>query len=265
VEFRGEEVYAHAALAPGDGVLPAGADAAHGDVLCRAGTRIRPGHHAAIALLGVGEVSVRMPLVSIVSVHPSDDAIAAAIERMLIGLVGAAGGWCLAPVPNLEGLDAARAQAHGIVVIGGSGSGRRDRSVLDLARHGRVTLHGVALAPGETAAFGMLNEHPVLIVPARLDAALAVWITLGRRMMARLCGRTETEDWSAAVTLTRKITSTLGLVEIVPVAREEGGVIPLASGYLGMQALARSDGYVMVPAESEGYPAGARVEMRPWP
>jgi molybdopterin biosynthesis enzyme len=265
VEVRGQTVYAHAPLASGDGVLPAGADAAPGDVLCPAGVRIRHSHHAAIAVLGVGEVAVRSPWVSIVSVRSPDDAIAAAIERTLIGLVGDAGGHCLAPVPNLEGLDAARAQADAIIVIGGSGTGPRDSSVRELARHGRVAFHGVGLTPGETAAFGVLDEHPVLIVPARLDAALAVWITLGRRMMARLCGRTEFEDWTAAVTLTRKIASTLGLVEIVPVAREANGVVPLASGYLPLQALARSDGYVVVPAESEGFAAGARVEMRPWP
>jgi len=265
VELRGESAYVHASLASGDGVLPAGADAAAGEVLCRAGVRLRHSHHAAIAVLGVGEVAVRAPFLSIVSVHSPDDAVAAAIEGMLIGFVGDAGGHCLAPVPNLEGLDAARAQADGIIVIGGSGAGRRDSSVRELARHGRVAFHGVGLAPGETAAFGILNEHPVLIMPARLDAALAVWVTLGRRMMARLCGRDEVEDWSTAVTLTRKIAATLGFVEIVPVAREADGVAPLALGYLPLQALARSDGYVLVPAESEGFAAGARVEMRPWP
>jgi molybdopterin biosynthesis enzyme len=268
VELRGGSAHAVVPIVSGDGVLPAGADASAGDLLCRAGVRVRSIDMAAFALLGVGEVEMRHPFVSIVSAHvypDGHDDTVAVIERMLVGAVGAAGGFAIAPVPNLEGLEAARAQARAIIVIGGSGVGRRDRSVRDLAQHGRVAFHGVALAPGETSAFGVLNEHPVLIVPARLDAALAVWLTLGRRMMARLCGRNDEEDWGTSVTLTRKIASTLGLVELVPVAREAGGVVPLASGYLPLQALARSDGYVMVPAESEGFAAGARVEMRPWP
>jgi molybdopterin biosynthesis enzyme len=105
----------------------------------------------------------------------------------------------------------------------------------------------------------------VLIVPGRPDAALAVWLTLGRRMLARLAGRSDDEEAHTPVVLTRKIASTLGLTEIVPVRREADGVEPLASGYLTLQSLTRADGYVLVPADSEGFPAGARVDMRPLP
>jgi molybdopterin biosynthesis enzyme len=115
--------------------------------------------------------------------------------------------------------------------------------------------------PGETAAFGMIETRPVLVVPGRLDAALAVWLTLGSCVLARLCGR-EPDDEGMTVTLTRKIASTLGFAELVPVRREERGVVPLASGYLSPQSLARADGFVLVPADREGYAAGAQVEMR---
>jgi molybdopterin biosynthesis enzyme len=83
-------------------------------------------------------------------------------------------------------------------------------------------------------------------------------------MVARLCGYDD-DVAGTSVTLTRKIASTLGLAELVPVAREGDGVTPLASGYLSLQSLAGADGYVVVPADSEGFPAGARVEMRPLP
>jgi molybdopterin biosynthesis enzyme len=101
-------------------------------------------------------------------------------------------------------------------------------------------------------------------VPGRLDAALAVWLTLGRRMLARLADA-KVDDGAAPVVLARKITSTLGLAELVLVMREGDGVVPLASGYLPPSALARADGFVMVPADREGFPEGARVEMRPLP
>jgi molybdopterin biosynthesis enzyme len=65
--------------------------------------------------------------------------------------------------------------------------------------------------------------------------------------------------------LTRKIASSLGLVDIVPVRRVAEGVEPLGSGYLTLQSLACADGYVMVPADSEGFPVGAHVDMRPLP
>src|SRR5262249_11475637 len=151
-----------------------------------------------------------------------------------------------------------------VIVIGGSGTGQRDRSVSELARQGTLAFHGVGILPGETAAFGTIGQWPVLVVPGRLDAALAAWLLLGRPLLARLCGY-EDQEQATPVTLTRKIASPLGLAEGVPVRREADGVVPLASGYLTLQSLARADGYVLIPADSEGFAAGSPVEMRPLP
>src|SRR5258705_593758 len=91
--------------------------------------------------------------------------------------------------------------ADAVIVIGGTGSGRNDTSVTTLARLGRVEAHGVALSPGETAAFGFVGARPVLLVPGRLDAALAVWLMLGRPLLARLAGAiVETPTTKAALT-----------------------------------------------------------------
>ena len=150
------------------------------------------------------------------------------------------------------------------MIVGGSGTGRRDRSVHELARRGKVEFHGVGLAPGEAAAFGMIGNRPVLIVPGRLDAALAVWLTLGRCMLLQLTGCKENEPSMSGI-LAQKITSTLGLAELVPVARRGEQLKPLAVGYLPLRVLASAEGYVLVPADSEGFPAGATVEMRPLP
>ena len=65
--------------------------------------------------------------------------------------------------------------------------------------------------------------------------------------------------------LARKVASTVGLAEVVPCAAQAGQAEPLASKYLPLSALARSDGWILVPAESEGYSAGAQVRVRPWP
>jgi molybdopterin biosynthesis enzyme len=67
------------------------------------------------------------------------------------------------------------------------------------------------------------------------------------------------------VTLARKIASAIGMIEIVAVKQEGEGVVPLASGYLPLRTLLAADGYVIIPAESEGLPAGAQVTMRIMP
>ena len=252
-------------------MLTQGADAAPGDVLGRPGARLRASDVASLLVLGVTEVEVRQPLVRINLAHGWSDPVFGMIAHLLTLAAEAAGVRAVMGPSHIVGLVdfdgtlVTRAPSSAVMLIGGSGSGRRDDSVRELARLGSVAFHGVALSPGETAAFGMVDQRPILIVPGRLDAALAVWLTLGRRMVARLAGRSDDEESLAPVVLTRKITSTLGLTEIVPVRREAQGVEPLASGYLTLQSLSRADGYVIVPADSEGFPAGARVDMRPLP
>ncbi len=53
IELRAGTAYALAPFAAGDGILPAGADAASGDVLRRAGARLRHSDMAAFEILGV--------------------------------------------------------------------------------------------------------------------------------------------------------------------------------------------------------------------
>ena len=264
IEIRGGKSYAAAPLAPGDNVLPAGADGTPGDALCRVGARLRAGDLAVLSALGIDHVAVRAPRIGVLAANPRSDIIIDAIVSFLARAVAAAGARVAVAPPDRGGLDGVLDRADAVIVVGGSGSGRRDASVRGLARLGQVAFHGVGLAPGETAAFGIAKQRPVLVVPGRLDAALAVWLTLGRRMVARLCGGPD-DDPATPVTLTHKIASTLGLAELVPVARAGDGVRPLASGYLTLQSLARADGYVLVPADSEGCPPGARVDMRPLP
>ena len=133
-----------------------------------------------------------------------------------------------------------------------------------LAQAGRVEAHGIALAPGETAAFGFVGSRPVLLVPGRLDAALAVWLVLGRRLLARLTGSND-EEATSKMSLARKVASTLGLAELVPVRIRGGAVEPIGSGYVPLSGLAEADGWILVPADSEGYPPGAEVVIRPFP
>jgi len=131
-----------------------------------------------------------------------------------------------------------------------------------LARAGKVVFHGIGLSPGDTTAFGLVGAVPVLIVPGRLDSALAAWHVIGARILRQLSGRTDVPQAHDA-RLARKIASTVGLAEFVPVRAEGDAVTPLASGYLPWRALAQATGYVLVPAQSEGFSAGALVPVAP--
>ena len=256
-------------VAAGEGVLPAGADADRRAPIVPAGQRLSLTRAAVLAAAGLERLDAREPRVRLVRARAGADAVIDAALRFVAGDIAAAGGVAIPndAIPNdgAELDDALQDQgADAVVAIGGTGTGRNDASVVALARFGRLEVHGIALAPGETAAFGFIGPRPVLLLPGRLDAALAVWLVIGRRLLARLAGGTEQASATKAA-LARKVASTLGLAELVPVRMRDGAVEPIASGYVPLSALAQADGWILVPAESEGYPPGAEVMVRRWP
>jgi molybdopterin biosynthesis enzyme len=254
-----------APVAPGDGVLHPGTDAAPGEVVQRAGARLRASDVAAMQALGIGSVKVRRPRLLFRCPRAHRDPIADAIVAWLGRAVAADGG-----EPLSAGVDASmqtllsRADADGFIIVGGTGSGRDDDAVKTLSRAGTVEVHGIALSPGETTAFGIANGRPVLLLPGRLDAAIAAWLTVGRGLLARLRGGCDDEPGNPA-TLGRKVASTVGLTEFVLVRLTADGAVPLAAKYLPLTAFAHADGWILVPAASEGYPAGATVTVRALP
>ncbi len=104
----------------------------------------------------------------------------------------------------------------------------------------------------------------MLLIPGRLDAALAIWLLIGRYLVAKLAGG-GVEELPALLPLKRKVASAIGLAELIPVSCAGGMAEPLASGYLSHSALARSDGFIVIPADSEGFAAGTPVAVRAWP
>jgi molybdopterin molybdotransferase len=249
----------------GEGVLPVGADANPNLPLLCAGECLRLTHTAVFAAAGVTRVTVREPRIRVVPLRGT--AIIGAAARAIAADIEQRGGSTKLD-QNGGGLSAAFAadNADAIVAIGGTGSGRNDNSVLTLAREGEVNAHGIALTPGDTAAFGFVDSRPVLLLPGRLDAALVVWLMIGRHLLECLAGASHKDNvFSEVLTLARKVSSTIGLTEIIPVRRNGTQIEPLASKYLSLSALTRSDGWVLIPPESEGYSAGTSVKVRRWP
>jgi molybdopterin molybdotransferase len=252
-------------VSPGDGVLTAGSDNDSAIPLRRAGERLRSTDLAAFSAAGIARIRVREPRIRILPVRGSG--IISAAASLVAADVDRRGGAARLDESG-RGLDVAMAAdtADAIVAIGGTGSGRNDNSVQILAREGHLRVHGLALTPGETSAFGFVGARPVLLLPGRLDAAVSAWLMVGRRLLDRLAAAKSGENESVeSLPLARKVSSTVGLAEVVPVRRSSGQAEPMAIKYLPLSSLARSDGWILVPAESEGYSAGSPVQVRPWP
>jgi molybdopterin biosynthesis enzyme len=252
---------AHAPAGADEGVTAVGAEIAKGAVLRRAGETLRPSDLVVFRAAGIERVSVRAPRVTVypvtVAARTRDDTLSPLVARAVEAM------GCVAQVAQASTLEAALTDRASdvIVTIGGTGTGKRDAAVKTLARIGKVEFHGLGIAPGETAALGLMNDRPVLMLPGRPDAALEALLIVGRALLARRAGRTA-QELGASAQLTKKVTSTVGLADFVLVRRAGEGVEPLGSGILSLQSLAQADGWIVVPPESEGMAAGATVEMR---
>jgi molybdopterin molybdotransferase len=143
-----------------------------------------------------------------------------------------------------------------LIIVGGSGVGRTDASVIALAARGEVIAHGLALQPGRTAAVGRIGRAPAIVIPGTPDQALAVWWAVVLPVLDRLANR---ERGTLTLPLARKIASSVGLVEIVLLERQADAWMPLATGDLPLETVVRADAWLLVSGGSEGYAAGAPV------
>lgn len=259
VRISGVQAEVLAVLSSGDGVLAAGGDCDGGAPLIGMGARLRALQAAALDALGIATVRVRTPRVLIASVR--SDAILQAAQNVIAGDAQRRVGI----IETTPSLDAALANANVdlTIIIGGTGNGENDRSVAALARAGKVAVHGIALSPGETSAIGFAAGRPVLLLPGRLDAAIAGWLMLGRQLMDKLSGLGGGER-PELLALARKITSKIGVTEVMPVRRVGDKTEPLAAQFWPLSAIARADGYVVISPESEGSSAGSTIQVWPW-
>jgi molybdopterin molybdotransferase len=264
VVVDGEVAQALLPAGSGEGVLPAGSDAAEGEVLRGTGECLRDIDAAVLHAVGVSRVRVRMPQVRIICANPSVSAANDFVAPFIASALRRAGA-CAQIVRIGEGDRALEqaitaADADAVVTIGGTGRGRRDRVVRTLAALAALEIHGIGLTPGTTTGLASVADRPVLLVPGRLDAAVAAFLVLGRHLLARLSGRPSVEPGTEAV-VGRKIVSTVGLAEVVLVRHGAAGLEPIAREMFPLGALTRAQGWILVPANSEGLAPGARTTL----
>jgi molybdopterin molybdotransferase len=252
----------------GEGVLPAGADAEPKAALFQRGHVLRASDLAVLRAAGMSSVPVRAPRIGILRSRRENDRILDAAATWMKHAVTAAGGEVV--VCEADDLPAALRALGGLqnldgaIGIGGTGTGTSDHSIATLTAACDVAFHGIAISPGETSALGLFHGKPVLLSPGRLDAALATWMFIGERTLERLCAQPRHEA-QRTVRLTRKVSSTLGITELIPVICKDDEAEPLGANYLSLQILARANGWISVPPQSEGFPAGASVAVRALP
>ena len=278
---EGDKLAVYSSLAPGDNVSPVGEDVEQGDMLIEKGEEVQPAHLGLLRSLGVETIQVLgKPTVGVLPTgeelvppgqEPGPGQTVQSNGIMVADAVRTWGGLpeekeLLSDEPSelARGLDWGLNGKDVVVFTGGSSVGRRDRIVEVLEGRGEVLTHGVAIQPGKPVALALVEGTPVIALPGYPVATLADAYFFLRPLLAHL-NRRKTEDSTVKVKLDRKIHSKLGKLSLVRVEVEDGEATPVrVSGSGVLSSVTRSDGFVLVPEDSEGIAAGEEVELHDW-
>ncbi|WP_353645264.1 molybdopterin-binding protein [Mesorhizobium sp. WSM2239] len=252
------QVFAEAV--PGQGVRRTGEDMEAGRPLIIAGQRLSAADLLAARSVGTSEIAVRAPDVRVIDVAaPAGETLTAHFIADSTRASGATVGDIETVARDASSLAEALKSAAGdlIIMIGGTGGGRADVTAEALAARGALIAHNIALQPGRTAAIGRLDAVPIIALPGAPDQASAAFLALVQPVIDRLSGRSARRD--IVLPLARKISSAVGLAEVVLLKQEQDRWAPLAIGDFSLEAMRSADAWLAVPGGSEGYAAGTPV------
>jgi len=277
-EVDGSQLIVQGEVSPGKHVGQIGEDIRAGETVLSAGRRLRPQDLGVLSSTGIGQVEViRQPRVRIVITgnellpagsEPVACRIADANGPMLSALVRRDGAVAVESDILPDDPAAIRAAllepADVVLVSGGSSVGQEDHAPRLVAELGELPIHGVAMRPSSPAGMGRLSDgRLVFLLPGNPVSCLCAYDFLAGRAIRALGG--QNRDWPyrrVRVPLARKLVSVVGRVDYARVRIAEHGAEPLAvSGASVLSSTTRADGFVIVPADSEGFPPGAEVEV----
>jgi molybdopterin molybdotransferase len=270
-------INALAAVSPGKHVGRRGEDVVRGSSLFRSGRVLLPQDLGVLSSVGAGHVPVfARPRVRLVITgnellpagsRPHDWQIADANGPMLAALVARDGG--VVDFPGLVPDDAdaisgaLRADADVVIVSGGSSVGMEDLAPALVAKHGRLAIHGIAMRPSSPTGLGRIEDRLVFLLPGNPVSCLCAYDFFAGRAIRALGGRSRTWPYRPVRgRLARKISSPIGRLDYARVQIVDGRVQPLAvSGASVLSSTTRGDGFVIIPADSEGFAPGSDVEV----
>jgi molybdopterin molybdotransferase len=276
-------------VAPGENGMERGEDAAAGQRVLAAGTRLRTQEVGLLAALGLAEVRVhRRPRVAILSTGdellpveaaPAPGRIRDVNSHTVACLAEEAGGeaiLCGIVGDDLErlvrALRGALEQSDVVFLSGGSSKGTRDHTIAALEQipGTEILAHGVRISPGKPTILARAAGKAVVGLPGQVGSAQVVMTVLGQPFLRHLAG--DLEAFAERLRplrrarLARNLESRQGREDFVRVRLEpSGGGLPLARPVLGKSGLLRtllqSDGLLVIPADVEGFREGEEVDV----
>ena len=193
-------------------------------------------------------------------------------SRILGGLVSEWGGepvrFRIIP-DSLEELKKAILEAHGkgdlIIINAGSAAGSDDFTAKAISELGDVILHGVSIKPGKPVILGWVKGKPVLGIPGYPVSAYITFSLFAKPLIYKWQGLEVEEPEILKAKISRQVASTPGQEEFLRVKVGKVGdnfiATPVSRGAGVLMSLVRADGFVRIPAMSEGLGAGTEIDV----
>jgi len=244
--------------------------------------RVRPVDIGALLASGHTEIKVRKrPRVAVIPtgtelVEPGEPLNMGNIieynSRILSSLVTEWGGQPVrfSPVPDdpelLQQTLKKACELYDVVVINaGSSAGSEDYTALSINALGEMILHGIDIKPGKPVILGFVMGKPVLGIPGYPVSAYITFNLFGKKLIHELQAIEPPETEKMIARISRQAASSLGQEEFLRVKLGRVGetliATPVSRGAGVLMSLVRADGFVRIPAMSEGYGAGAEVQV----
>ena len=267
VEREGDVIRVLRPVAPGQNVAFAGEDVRKGEVVLKKGQILRPQDLALLKSLGFKTVKVkRKPRVGIIITGDElieefdEDALMSgkimeSNSVMLMGLVRQYFGEPVfyGVVPDEEdairsAIEKAKKECNLVLVTGGSAFGDKDFA----HRFVRLLFHGTTIKPGRPIGYG----ERVFIMSGYPAAVFAQFHLYVKHALAKLVGARDYEV-KVYAQLSESVSSQLGRREFVKVYYENGKARAIRKKGSGIiSSLVESNGYIVIPEDSEGYLKG---------
>jgi len=284
-EHGSEGIEVRTAVAPGDHVMPAGADIAAGQRALGPGTELTPREIGLLSALGRDNVEVRgKPTVGIVStgdelVRPGGELNSDAgqiydvnSDTIASGVEEAGGEATLYPhagddMDAMEDALTTAAEECDLVLSSGSTSASAVDVVYQVIEdRGELLLHGVSVKPGKPMLVGRLDDSAYVGLPGYPVSALTIFRTFVAPAIRRAAGVPEPRTATVDGKLATEERYSEGRTRMMPVGlvEDEAGetlVYPVDKGSGATTSLVEADGVVEVDADTEYLAAGEQVRV----
>lgn len=277
-----ESVLIRAAVRVGNGVRQAGEDVRLGQVVLRAGRRLRAADLGVLAGLGMAQVPVvRRPVVAVLStgdelLPPHMPLMAGKIHDMngvaLCALVQAIGGVARFMGIATDSVEAvysrleAAADADMIISTAGVSVGTLDVVKEAVTRRGTLSLWRVNLRPGKPLAFGDFGGVPFFGLPGNPVSALVTFDIFVRPVLLKLLGvppsATPLQTAEVGEVMHSDGRRTYARVKLT---RQAERLIAFSTGTQSsgaISSLVNADGLLIIPEGMTEVPIGTRLPVR---